>query len=258
MTSPGLGIRCAAFRVPRRGHGAEECEDAFAVRPAHASENGGPARFAVADGAAESAFSGLWARLLAEEFVRPGRPGWPDWVVPLQQRWAEAVRLPPGADPLPWYLEERYREGAFATFLGVEVTPPLGDGVPGGRWDALAVGDSCLFHTRQDRLLAAFPLTHSAEFGNSPWLVGARTSTEVPVRRAQLAGGDYQPGDRLLLMTDALSRWFLSRAEAGGAPAGEVEGLLGQGEEAFAAWVRQLRDARQLRNDDTTMVAVCL
>ena len=225
MTAPGLGIHCRSFRVPRRGHRVEECEDAFAV----AVERG---RFAVADGAGESAYSGLWARMLAEEFVRGGeeQSPWPGWIVPLQQRWADAVRLPPGAEPLPWYLEERFNDGAFATFLGVVVDE--------GNWQALAVGDSCLFHIRDGAMRLAFPLTHSGQFGNSPWLIGSRTATdEVPLRRGLRASGDHQPGDRLLLMTDALLRWFLHAVEVGQQPWLLLEPLFGQNDDPFAEWV---------------------
>ena len=148
-------------------------------------------------------------------------------------RWADAARLPPGAEPLPWYLEERFNQGAFATFLGVVVDE--------GNWQALAVGDSCLFHIRDGAMLLAFPLTHSGQFGNSPWLIGSRTATdEVPLRRGLRASGDHQPGDRLRLMTDALSRWFLHAVEVGQQPWLLLEPLFGQNDDPFAEWVGKL------------------
>jgi hypothetical protein len=246
MTPSGLDIRWRSFRVPRRGHRVEECEDACAA----ALERG---RFAIADGAAESAHSGLWARLLVDAFVggTAEQPVWPGWIEPLQQSWSEAVRMPPEAEPLPWYLEERFNQGAFATFLAVTVGE--------GTWEALAVGDSCLFQTGQNELRVAFPLTHSGQFDNSPWLIGSRTSTqEVPLHRAVRTAGDARPGDRLWLMTDALSRWFLARAEAGKKPWNDLEALLEQEDERFVEWVEGQRAARKLRNDDTTLVAVSL
>jgi hypothetical protein len=248
MTAPGLDIRWRSFRVPRRGHRVEECEDACA-----AAVERGRLAVAVADGAAESAHSGLWARLLVDEFVAggPDQPAWPAWIAPLQARWEELVQLPSGAEPLPWYLEERYRQGAFATFLGLSVDHQ--------GWDALAVGDSCLFQLRDGKLSVTFPLSHSGQFDNSPWLIGSRTSPdEVPSRQVLRTCGDCRPGDRLWLMTDALSRWFLSRAEAGKKPWRELEELLDSGDERFAGWVERLRASKKLRNDDTTLVAVCV
>ncbi len=161
------------------------------------------------------------------------------------------MRQPAGAEPLPWFLEERFNQGAFATFLGVTVGK--------GSWDALAVGDSCLFQTNPEELRVAFPLTHSGQFDNSPWLIGSRTSAdEVPLRHAAHTSGDVRPGDRLWLMTDALSRWFLARAEEGQKPWHELDALLEQDDEQFSDWVERLRATRKLRNDDTTLVVISL
>jgi hypothetical protein len=59
-------------------------------------------------------------------------------------------------------------------------------------------------------------------------------------------------------MTDALSRWFLSAVEAGGQPWQPLESLEAQTDNAFTEWVGRLRNDRQLRNDDTTLVSIRL
>ena len=51
---PALTPRARLLVVPRRGFTADECEDAGSI---------GTGRFAVSDGASESAHSGIWARL---------------------------------------------------------------------------------------------------------------------------------------------------------------------------------------------------
>lgn len=64
---PRLSIRWQGFGVPKRGHSAEEYEDAYAA----ALQVG---RFAVADGASESSFASLWASCLSRaSFILPGR-----------------------------------------------------------------------------------------------------------------------------------------------------------------------------------------
>src|SRR5262245_21266038 len=237
---------CRAFRVAKRGHRAEECQDACAADVA-------AGRFAVADGAAESAFGGAWARLLVEGFVRlsPGQPDWPDWLPPLQERWRAEVNPPAEAGPLPYYLEDRFEQGAFATFLGLEVQ--------GEAWQPLAVGDSRLFQVRKGQLDVAFPLTRAEDFGNSPWLVGSRTSPGGVARQQALRiCGECKPGDSFWLMTDALALWFLRAHEERRRPIDELEPLLNGSTEDFTAWVARLRDARHLRNDDVTLVAVCI
>jgi hypothetical protein len=254
--------RWQAFAVPKGSHRPEEYEDAAAA-------DGDAGRFAVADGAAESAFAGPWARLLTAAFVAEPAADWADWLPAVRRRWlAEAP-----AEPLPWYLEAKLEEGAFATFLGVELRKPEGQRTEdrgqnegGGsdcplssvlcpsiiEWHALAVGDSCLFHLRGGELLRAFPVERSADFGLQPSLVPSRNGRfggppSVPYR----AHGSAEAGDRLLLMTDALARWFLERHEAGGPP-----GELPEGPDEFALWVEGLREAQGLRDDDVTLIVI--
>jgi hypothetical protein len=61
-------------------------------------------------------------------------------------------------------------------------------------------------------------------------------------------------------MTDALAQWFLRGTEGGGKPWERLESILQapQPEAAFASCVEELRNSQQLRNDDVTLVAVCL
>lgn len=244
MAATTSWLICRPFRVPKRDRNLDECEDAAAIDIPRA-------RFAIADGATESAHSGLWANLLVDAFAHgEQQPPWPNWITPLQDQWSDAVKRP-ADEVLPWFLEGRERDGAYSTFLGVCLDA--------NRWQALAVGDSCLFHVRGGQLLASFPLSHSAQFDSTPWLIGSRDSAdEIPLRQARHYSGEWLPGDRLYLMTDALARWFLLAHEAGGKPWLVVDPLLKQDDEAFADWVERLRDQRTLKNDDTTLVAVCL
>jgi hypothetical protein len=229
--------------VPKQGNSAAEYEDASAANVALG-------RFAIADGATASAFAALWARLLVDEFVAaeiPDPSTWADWLPALQTRWEIEV----GQQALPWYGEIQRQQGAFATFLGVIVQPP--------RWQGLAVGDSCLFHVHEGLLCRAFPLAHAADFSDSPWLVGSRGFSSVMMAlREGRSEGDLGVGDRLWLMTDALAQWFLQMVETGQRPWEMLEPFLQSpaAHERFSAWIAALRNARQLRNDDVTMLAV--
>lgn len=256
MSVTGIALGYRAFRLPRQGHGLEECQDALAADAVRG-------RFAVADGAAESPYSSLWACLLVEDFVRQSErlPSWASWLPSLQERWTKKVsgtvsETVPDTflNGVPWYLQAGLNQGAFATFLGLVIEE--------NKWYAVAVGDSCLFQVRQDELIRAFPVTRAADFSNAPWLVGSRTSpSEVPHKNGLQQLGDCQSGDRFWLMTDALAQWFLIQAESGGKP-WQALGPLAHGtddasaQRAFAAWIEELRSARQLRNDDVTLLAV--
>jgi len=243
MSRVDTQLRFRSFSEPKHGQTFDEFEDACAGNVALG-------RFAVADGATESSYAALWARMLVDEFVgsTAAEPGcWAAWLPALQTRWEIEV----GQRPLSWYAEIKWQQGAFATFLGVVVEPP--------RWRALAVGDSCLFHIRDQKLHCAFPLKRSCDFASSPWLVGSRgfAPPMMAIRELRLEG-DFDHGDRLWLMTDALAQWFLRRLEVGERPWELLEHLLTapDGATCFSAWIGALRGATDIRNDDVTLMAV--
>jgi hypothetical protein len=125
----------------------------------------------------------------------------------------------------------------------------------------VAVGETCLLHTRDCALLRAFPVKSSDQFDNAPHLVGSRMSIDdVRSRQRIWAEGRGQPGDRLWMMTDALAQCCLAQHERGGNPWSELESLLNlpASGEGFGGWVDGLRNAGRLRNDDVTLVAIRL
>ena len=66
------------------------------------------------------------------------------------------------------------------------------------QWQAVAVGDTCLFHTREGAMLRVFPLQRAEQFNNAPNLVGARMSLEqIHKKRASWTDGMGHRGDRL-------------------------------------------------------------
>jgi hypothetical protein len=241
-------LRWQALHLSKRGNSEVEYEDASAGDP----DNG---RFAVADGASEASFAGSWARGLVEAFVStPGKP-WQDftWLTDVRRNWSKEV----DQLSLPWYAETKRDEGAYATLVGLALRQPVAD--KGGTWRAVAVGDACLFHIRQGRLLASFPLTASAEFANNPPLIGSRPGPQDARGGLWEQGhGRWQPNDRFLLMTDALAQWFLRQTETEGNPLAVIDELLGcaDPQKAFSDWINRRRDRDGLRNDDVTLLVV--
>ena len=241
------------WRIPKDGNRPGECEDAFRV----VFPSGGTTimRAAVSDGATESAFSRLWAQILADAFVdRPldlrvlTEDGLLGWLRRSQDDWHAAVPW----DRIPWHGEAKARAGSFATFLGLSLSEADEPGT--FRWEAVAVGDSCLFLVRNDRLSVSFPLDDPAEFDNNPPLVCSNPVNMGPlwdgVRRT---GGECSPGDHFILASDALSAWFLARHASGGAPWQTLEKLNVSDRDP---WVADQRRARAMRNDDITLVIV--
>ena len=115
--------------------------------------------------------------------------------------------------------------------------------------------------TRGGDLLTAFPLDRSTQFNSAPKLVGSCTSPrDTCDKKTRWAEGTGRAHDRLWLMTDALAQWCLMENEAGRSPWRELESLLAQPEtdQGFAAWIEDLRDRRQLHNDDVTVLGVSM
>jgi hypothetical protein len=195
----------------------------------------------VADGATEASFSGRWAEMLTRAYARGqlanGQLG--ETLPKLQTAWSDEI----GGKSLPWYAEEKVRQGAFSSLLGLTLRD--------GSWSALAIGDSCLFQVRDDELLTAFPLADSSQFGSTPLLLSsnARRNTQL-ADHLLCAGGEVVPGDRFLLMTDAVACWFLAAVEAGQRPWRDLPTSRG-----FPGWLERLRNDRAIRNDDTTIVS---
>lgn len=243
-----MRIRTRARVLPKRGNRADEYEDAF--WPPSGERAVGAFRCAVADGATEASFSGIWAQMLVRAYCK----GWfgprrrQDALNRLGRQWRGTV----GGRPLPWYAEEKLREGAFSSLVGMNLRPCGG----GWCWDAVAAGDSCLLQMRMGELVCSFPLQHWTEFDSRPHLLSSNARYNGDIgSMMQVASGPFEPGDIVLLMTDALAAWYLRAMVDGEDPWCQLVRVL-EDETAFGPWIDSLRDARQLRNDDVTLLAI--
>ncbi|HYV37350.1 MAG TPA: hypothetical protein VE988_16700 [Gemmataceae bacterium] len=235
MTDGLPALTWQAFTAPKAGGSRAEFEDAVAADAASG-------RFAVADGASESAFAATWADLLVEDYLKkPQR--WVTWLPLVRQRWQELCHK----TELPWYLEEKIAEGAYAAFLAVAFQNQT-------QWQAKAIGDCCLFHVRDNRVLRAFPLERSQDFGSRPTLLCSRFHAEHQPAKCLRLRSDWREHDCLIMATDALALWFLLQVEAGKMPWTTCLRL--ENQQQFVDWLKQMRDAKKIRNDDTTLLVI--
>lgn len=253
MTAPVAPLWVRLVQVPKAGTAPEDCQDAAGVDAARG-------RFALADGATESWHSALWARLLVESFLARDEPipPLPDWLLEPRRTWIEQTdrEVPHEPGQIEWFLEERYRLGAYSTFLGLALTRDVESGSLA--WSAVALGDTCLFLVRDERLLALFPIDQASRFDSVPWLVGSRGGDEIFRQHADFLAGGLLPGDQLFLMTDALALWFLQRHELEKKP-WEALRLVVQVEhplEAFRLWMDGMRQRHLIRDDDVTLLMI--
>ncbi|GAA1928285.1 hypothetical protein [Streptantibioticus ferralitis] len=271
MTSPGLYI--THLVAPKHGSTALECEDAVCVLPDRPHDDliTGPVAASVCDGATESVLAKDWAHLLAiesaqwaleqadfftagpvyEQFATAVVERWDPWLEEYTRDRAEVGR------PLKWYEQAKLAEGAYATMLTLRITPGPDSPTETWQWQVAALGDSCMFHIRDDKLIRSFPVERAEEFGTVPDLFGSRNrDTGLIGARTRFTTGVCEPGDRLLLMSDALAAWFLGAPD----PVHAFRQLLEFGgphdTDGFGAWLDDLRSQQVLRNDDVAVVRI--
>jgi hypothetical protein len=237
-----------AFWEPKSGTARSEWEDGCAYSP----ESGW---FAIADGASAGTSSREWAYTLVKCFVDDRRDDLLQADEGLGARflqWISGVRecFDPDAEGFvratvpEWVRAAGEQRGAFSTFLGGRIST--------SEWTAIAVGDCCLFHVdASGLLLTTFPMSGADEFGSTPQLIPSR-----PVDNAALAqslrhgSGPLQPRDLILAGTDAVSEWMIHAHHRV-----EMWSVLSRiGNEGFAALCADLREVKEMRNDDVTLL----
>lgn len=224
---------------------------------------------ALADGVSSALFSRLWARILVEAALE-GLPDPEDleafrgWLADRRKAWNDQIDV----SRLSWYQKPKLREGAFSTLLWVRlVTPdessafesadasrplrPGGGSARGWRLRALAVGDSCLFYVREGKVLARFPIQTSAEFDRAPTVLGSVDRNRDSLIQFHRLDQPCQPGDLIVLCTDALADWALRLEESGAAP--YWPRYWDQGPEAWREEIVALREQGLMRYDDATL-----
>lgn len=235
--------------MPKQGNDRHGCEDAW---NAHRSQG----RLALSDGASDAFESRYWAQALVRAFVskppNTDTESFLEWLKSPIHLWHEKIRW----DELTWYQAEKARRGAFATILGVTLDPPVPNSAeedkPSVEWHALGVGDTCLFHIQEDKVVASFPVERVEDFGLTPALLSTRQEyNRRSLQELRICTGTCRPGDWLILTTDALAAWLLGQAERGKLPWRRFRDLT---TEKLARLLTNLRQKDALRNDDVTLV----
>jgi hypothetical protein len=260
-------INPSNFWLPKSGNDENEFEDAFF--PDNSSDevilqNNQFERYVIADGASTAYLSGIWAKTLVEGFgLYDGKitdsnffdlfqiiildDKWDHWLIEYMQKREDDGK------PLSWYDEMALQTGAASTLL--EISFPLEENKLKDKFSALAIGDSCLFQIRDDKLIKTFPLNSSADFDNSPLLISSDPKRNVNIHEkiAYLENQNVITGDLIFLMTDALASWFFKEHEKEGKP-WEIIGKMVVDKSSFTDWIEPLRENNMIRNDDVTLM----
>jgi hypothetical protein len=194
-----------SFSREKFGNRGEENEDAVVENDLlYKNTNEKMISLCVADGATESIFSRRWARKLVDavETKQIRAESFLNDLGILQNEWEEWL----GNMELAWYAEEKAKQGTYAAFLLVDFN------LEKRIWNALSVGDCCVFQVRKNKLIASFPYKSENEFNNSPNLIGTKINSKISVLNEN---GVYLEGDIFYLISDSLAKYILSEFKNG-------------------------------------------
>lgn len=212
-------------------------------------------RAAVGDGASGSFCTPPWAQLITRGYCqnafadhhRKRR------LTRMRQHWEAIAR--PTSDA--WYVRDAYLAGTATALVGITIRDP-NIFEETGRFSALAVGDCALYQVRGNQLITAWPYQHSSTFRNRPYQITSRGQRNRDLdEHIQRIEGWWHSGDQFLLMSDAIAEWFIREHETGRWPWQQIQQLERQGRSPrFAEWINDLRDRREMADDDVTLTHI--
>ncbi|MGH2414786.1 MAG: protein phosphatase 2C domain-containing protein [Microcystaceae cyanobacterium] len=241
-----------AFSFPKIGEAEKTIQDKFESSPDRSLA-------ALADGAGSSLYPRQWAKILVQAFCQsPEDPiaklkqSYQEWLQPAQEEWRKyylnKLRNPKRRW---WQGGSQIKSHGSSTFIGLRLQTL--NGSEQSQWQAVAVGDSCLFKLeRVTQNLFAFPIKTSQAFKGTTQCF--ESLPEYPSFPPQFEEGWYMNGDIFLLATDALSQWLLTDYENQGEGWKEMFELKEQNE-VFKV-IDQLRQQKLIKNDDITGVLI--
>ena len=195
------------------GYDPEQNEDACLASEFNDEDGAAASLIAISDGASETVYSRQWSRSLVEA----AEPNWPALSAgELNQRLDEVRQgfSPTESESLtPFtriFVRDKFlSQGSQATLLVLTVTGSKNTDALTLR--ALSIGDSCLLLFRENGEVCPFPVRTSDDFGLEPGLVQSRAQEQLDCRRWD---GKMEPGDVLLVCTDAVGKWALQCLES--------------------------------------------
>lgn len=237
-----MNVDVREFVLPKEGSSKDEYEDAWDVSLRDTAEE--DLFCAVADGATEASFSGLWAKLLTQAFVAQRLQSMDiDSIQELAKVWDAETQRITQRQQVSWYIEQKLQEGAFSSLLGLHIQN-------NGTWNALCVGDSCLFHVRNRKIIDSLPYTSPTEFNSRPHLVSTNRKHNLALKET-LRHGSWQTGDSFFLMTDAIAQCLMLHSKV------VFHSFLAR-EDGVLYSLKQLRERNYCRNDDITFLRIRL
>jgi hypothetical protein len=207
--------------------------------------------FALCDGATVSYDSQRWARLLASRYaLNPNfMPAWVHAAVAEYGEQAERFNL-------TWSQQGAFDRGSFSTLLGLQLANNQRE------VEVLAVGDSLACHIRAGALLTSFPYTTFEQFDQRPTLLSTIGAQNAFVSEPNFftcntsRTWSIEPGDTILMLTDAVGEWMLREIEQ--SPSSLQSLAMVTSLDELAELTQRMRTDGRMRCDDTTLLRLAV
>jgi hypothetical protein len=237
-----------SFCTHKNGGNESENEDRYAI----SSHDSSCLRIAVADGTTEGLYSDVWAGLLVDSYCDKGAELFEDsilWTIHkefIDQTYNKIAQMPENRH---WAMYEKLERGTNATLAAIEFSNR-------NTVKMSAVGDSCIFWVDTDKV-EMFPELSVDDFGISPDLICHVPETwpnlSQKIRKKEIS---LDRDRKLVVCTDALAHWLVKEtSENNNFLAWEKICSLSD-IEAFNQLIEELRETKEIRNDDVTLVII--
>lgn len=218
--------------------------------------------FSLSDGATSSPEAGAWSRMIVEENSSCGSDkkevikNFPKikekWDKYWEQRKNDILNKSHG-----WWTETILEKPNGATYCSLTFDTDYKNQKEVS-WRALAIGDSCVLHFREGKLLKSFPIDDPLCFTDRPNLLkttNTQEELESEVKGINEISGIAQKGDTFVLATDALAEWILKYVPNSQELKQKI--LLSTSYNLdFEKFILEERKYNRLKDDDSTLIIV--
>ena len=207
-------INAYALTLNKTDSTAETNEDASFIEdsPLNVLSANKNKTFAISDGATSSPDARTWANMLVEASTlhESDKDIFPAVIQELRTSWEktwEKQKQKQISTNAGWWTETALNKPNAATYCSITFTNQKSSNSSEIHWRAIAMGDSCLFQIRNNKLMLSFPLVSENEFTDRPVLVRSKGEI-INSDKIMHLNGTAQVNDIFLLATDALAEWI--------------------------------------------------
>ena len=212
--------------------------------------------FAISDGVGSALFSDIWSRALCHAVCSAkailGEASFDAAILAAREQWYSEIDW----ESLDYFRKKKFSRqgGSFATLLFGMVDKSAVNEAGEVAIRLWSYGDCDMFQLRRGQCVGIWPWSRAADFGPSPPSLCSTAGTYTDNSAWQSHIVKLQPGDAILLATDALAEFLVKQIQS--EQETPWESFLSISQTEFANWIEDLRNTNRIERDDTTFLLI--